>query len=164
MLNTVLVRDVQQTLDHFRRSVDRILGDSFSTNNSVPTTAADKRPSTSGQVFCPLIESGWNESEMCVRAVLPGVDPQNVQVSIRGSELILEGERKAPANWANGAYTQLAYGKFYAAVLLPPGLNLERTSSRLHEGVLDISIPLAEEIKPRQIPIQTNENTAAISA
>jgi HSP20 family protein len=161
MLNTVFARDVQQTLDHFRRSVDRILGDNFA---SVSTAADSKqdRP-TSEQVFSPVLESGWNENEMCVRAILPAVEPKDIQLSVRGNELVLEGQRQAPANWSKGAYTQLPYGRFYAAVTLPQGLDLERVNSRLHDGVLDITIPLAEQMRPRQIPIQSEGANRAIS-
>lgn len=163
MFNTVFVNDVQQTLDHFRRSVDQLLGSSLG-NTYSSQTGTKPQSSTATTVFSPAIESGWNENEMCVRAVLPGVPEKDVHVSIRGNELILEGERKAPETWTKAGFTQLAYGRFYAAVSLPQGLDLNKVSCRLHNGLLDINIPIAEQMKPRQIPIQTEGTQRAISA
>jgi HSP20 family molecular chaperone IbpA len=163
MFDTTFARDIQQTLDHFRQSVDQLLGSSY---RSGYTSSSGKNAPQAGseQVFSPLVESGWNENLMFVRAILPGVSEKDVRVSVRSNQLVLEGERKAPENWTKGAFTQLAYGKFYAAVTLPQGLNLEKISCRLHDGLLDVAIPIAESIKPRQIPIQTESTTPALSA
>ena len=163
MFNTVFTNDVQQTLDHFRRSVEQLLGSSSGHSYPASSVVASQQTAV-GTVFSPLLESGWNENEMCVRAILPGVKGKDLQVSIRGNELILEGERKAPENWTQAGYTQLAYGKFYAAVSLPRGLDFEKVVCRLHDGLLDITIPIAEQMKARQIPIQTETAQRAISA
>jgi HSP20 family protein len=92
------------------------------------------------------------------------VTDKNLSVSVRSNQLVIEGERKAPENWTKGAYTQLPYGKFYAAITLPQGLNLDHVNCKLHDGVLDVAIPIAEQMKPRQIPINTGTTQAAISA
>ncbi|HWR49672.1 MAG TPA: Hsp20 family protein, partial [Bryobacteraceae bacterium] len=65
----------------------------------------------------------------------------------------------APEDLKTG-FRQLVYGKFSTAVALPSGLNLERVSCRLRDGVLDIEIPVAEQMKPRQIQIQTGDQKA----
>ncbi len=74
---------------------------------------------------------------------------------MQNNQLILEGERKQPENFKNNANTQLAYGKFYAAVTLPSGLIVDKLNCRLQDGVLDIQIPVSEQMKPRQIQIQS---------
>jgi HSP20 family protein len=162
MFNTMFARDVQQTLEHFRQSVDQLLGSNFGTGASSQSTGTQQ--ANSEAVFSPILESGWNESEMFIRAVLPGVSEKDVNVSVRSNQLVLEGERKAPENWTKGAYTQLGYGKFYAAVTLPQGLNLEKVSCRMHNGLLDVVIPIAEQMKARQIPINTESAQRTISA
>jgi len=163
MFDTVLARDVQQTLDHFRRSVDQLFRSSFGSGYQTSLNTKSAEPG-SYEVFSPVIESGWNDHELCLRAVVPGVTEKDVRVNIQSNQLILEGERRQPENWSKGAYAQLPYGKFYAAITLPQGLNLEKLTCRLHDGVLDISIPMAEQMKPRQIPIHTGSDQKAISA
>jgi len=64
----------------------------------------------------------------------------------------------------NNAQSQLAYGKFYAAVTLPGGLNVDKLTCRLQDGILDIQIPVSEQKRPRQIQIQAGESRKSVSA
>jgi len=163
MFDTMLSRDVRQTLDHFRRTVDQFFDSFYGTGSrlSGPDSGSD-------YAFTPVIESGWNENELILRAIVPGVTQDNVKVTVQNNQLILEGERKAPEGWTSGSYPRIAYGKFYASVPLPSTVNVEQVKCKLHDGVLDIHFPLAEEMKPRQIPIETGVESekakAAIAA
>lgn len=114
--------------------------------------------------FSPILETAWGESTLHLRAILPGVTQQDLKVSVQNNQLILEGERKAPETFKNHANAQLAYGKFYAAVTLPNGLNVDKLNARLQDGILDIQIPVSEQMKPRQIQIQSGESRKGISA
>src|SRR3954451_15083839 len=164
MFDTSFARDVQQTLDHFRRSVDQLFGSSLTGSGYSSDQNSTRTQPGSEQVFSPLVETGWNENDMFIRAILPGVGEKDVHVSVRSNQLVIGGERKAPENWTKGAYTQLAYGRFYAAITLPQGLNLEGVGCKLHDGVLDVAIPIAEQMRPRQIPINTGTTQAAITS
>jgi HSP20 family protein len=111
--------------------------------------------------FSPGIESAWTDEQLHLRAILPGVAEKDLKVSVQGNQLILEGERKAPESFGkNGGYTQLAYGKFYAAYALPNDVDVEKLSCHLRDGVLDIQVPVAETRKPRRIQIQSEERKA----
>jgi HSP20 family protein len=162
MLNTVFTHDVRQTLDHFRRSVDQLFENFYGFN--APRTAEASRSEGADYTFSPVLESGWTENHLDIRAILPGVPAEDVNVSIRNNQLVIEGERKAPEGFTKHAYTQLVYGKFYTAVTMPSGLDLDKLVARLHDGVLDIQIPVSEAVKPRQVPIQTGEQRKAIGA
>jgi HSP20 family protein len=163
MFNTMIPRDIRQTLDHFRRSVDQLFSDVYSSGSGTSTSSGSDQGSRD-YTFAPAVESSWTEDELQLRAIVPGVTEMDVTVSVQNDRLIVEGERKAPEGWGENAYTQLAYGKFYAAIPIPSGLNLEKVACRLHDGVLDIQVPVAEQMKPRQIPIQAGENRKAIGA
>ena len=161
MLNTLFTNDVRQTLDQFRRSVDQMF-ENFYGYQSQPTasTASGDRTWT----FSPVVESGWNDNFLSLRAILPGVPEQDVRVSVQNNQLVIEGERKAPDGFEKNAYTQMAYGKFYTALTLPSGLDVDHVNCRLHNGVLDIQVPILEARKPKQIQIQTGAAQKAISA
>lgn len=161
MLNTLFTNDVRQTLDQFRRSVDQMF-ENFYGYQSQPTasTASGDRTWT----FSPVVESGWNDNFLSLRAILPGVPEQDVRVSVQNNQLVIEGERKAPDGFEKNAYTQMAYGKFYTALTLPSGLDVDHVNCRLHNGVLDIQVPVLEARKPKQIQIQTGAAQKAISA
>ena len=162
MLNTLFTNDVRQSLDHFRRSVDQLFENFY--GFAAPRTAVASSPEGPDYNFSPVLESGWTDNHLDIRAILPGVSPDNVKVSIRNNQLVIEGERKAPEGFSRHAYTQLAYGKFYTAVTMPSGLDVDKLIAKMHDGVLDIRIPVSEAVKPRQVPIQTGEERKAVGA
>lgn len=159
-MNTLFANDVRQTLDHFRRSVDQMFDNFYGQTQPAASIASGERTWT----FSPVLESGWNDNFLSLRAVLPGVTEKDVNVSIHNNQLVIEGERKAPEGFGKNAFTQLSYGPFYAAVTLPTGLDADHVRCHLHSGVLDIQIPILEASKPKQIPIQTGEARRAIAA
>ncbi|HXK06680.1 MAG TPA: Hsp20/alpha crystallin family protein [Verrucomicrobiae bacterium] len=161
MLNALLTNDVRQTLDQFRRSVDQMF-DNFYGYQAQPaaSTASGERTWT----FSPIVESGWNDNFLTLRAILPGVSEKDVQVSVQNNQLVIEGERKAPDGFEKNTYRQMAYGKFYSALTLPSGLDVDHVNCRLHNGVLDIQVPILETRKPKQIQIQTGAAQKAIGA
>jgi HSP20 family protein len=161
MLNTLLTSDVRQTLDQFRRSVDQMF-ENFYGYQAQPSGS----PATGERtwMFTPVVESGWTENHLNLRAILPGVNEKDVKVTVQNNQLVIEGERKAPEGFGKNAFTQLAYGKFYAAWTLPSGLDLEGVKCRLHDGILDIRVPILEASKPKQIRIESGAGHKAISA
>lgn len=161
MLNTLFMNDVRQTLDHFRRSVDQMF-ENFYGYQTQPGGAA-----SSGErswTFSPLVESAWTEDFLHLRAILPGVAQEDVRVTVQNNQLVIEGERKAPEGFEKRGFTQLAYGKFYTAVTLPSGLDVDHVRCLLNNGVLEIQVPVLESSKPRQIQIQAGADRKAISA
>jgi HSP20 family protein len=160
MFDSMFSRDIQQTLEHFRRTMDQALSDFFAPSAFRGTSAEG-----TDWTFTPLVETGWNDDYLNLRVVLPGVGESDLKVNIQGNQLVIEGERKEPENFAkNGGSLRQPYGKFYRAIDLPNGLNQERIQCRLHDGVLDIQLPIAESMKPRRIPIEGTESRKAIAA
>jgi HSP20 family protein len=161
MTSTFLAGDARQTLDHFRRSVDQL----FENFYGLPAESGRSILHGSGQgTFSPLIETAWGDTALQLRAVVPGIPQQDLKVSVQNNQLILEGERRQPETFKNNANAQLNYGRFYAAVTLPAGLNVDKLSCRLQDGILDVQIPVSEQMKPRQVQIQSGESRKSISA
>lgn len=159
MLNTMFPSDVRQTLDQFRRSVDQMFENFY--GYQTPPAGSN---GTSERTFSPVVESGWNEHFLNLRAILPGVSDKDVRVSVQNNQVVIEGERKAPEGFEKNGYTQLAYGKFYTALTLPAGLDADHVKCRLQNGILDIQVPISEASKPKQIQIHTGESRKAIGA
>ena len=160
MLSTLFTNDVRQTLDQFRRSVDQMFDNFYGQALPSGSAASGERAWT----FSPVVESGWNDQFLKLRAILPGVAEKDVHVTVQNNQLVIEGERKAPEGFDKNAFTQLAYGKFYAALTLPTGLDVDHVSCRLYNGILDVQVPILEASKPKQIRIQTGEERKAIHA
>lgn len=162
MMTSVLGSDVRQTLDQFRRSVDQL----FENFYGFPSETGRLFPSATGSqwLFSPAVETAWGDTTLNVRAIIPGVSQNDLKVTVQNNQLIIEGERKAQESAAKSGFTQLTYGKFRTEVALPAGLDLDKVNCQLHDGVLDISIPVAEKMRPRQIQIQSGEHRKGISA
>jgi len=161
-MNTVLGSDVRHTLDQFRRTVDQL----FENFYGLPSEPGRMIGAGTGQhwMFSPVVESQWGEGTLNLRAILPGVAPNDVKVTVQNNQLTIEGERKAMEGSGRSGFTQLAYGKFRTDVTLPPGLDLDKVNCHLHDGVLDIQIPVAEKMRPRQIQVQAGESRKSIGA
>jgi len=89
-----------------------------------------------------------------VRAEVPGVSGGDLDISVEGEKLILSGERKIPA--AEGVSyhrRERTAGTFRRSLNLPGMINPEKVQAELKDGVLKVTLPKAEEAKPRQIKV-----------
>ncbi len=160
MLSTLFTNDVRQTMEQFRRTVDQMFDNFYGQALPSGSNATGERTWT----FSPVVESGWNDHFLNLRAILPGVAEKDVHVTVQNNQLVIEGERKAPGGFDKNAFTQLAYGKFYSALTLPSGLDVDHVSCRLYNGILEIQVPITEASKSKQIQIQTGEERKALHA
>lgn len=143
----MFTKSIWEEMNELRRSFDQWF--------DTLTTYSSSRPD-GDYAFSPSVETGWTDDALNLRFVLPGVSEKDLKVTVQGNQLQLQGERKTPPNFAKegSACWRLAYGKFERVFDLPNGLDVDKMKAHLHDGVLDISIPLAEAMKPRQVPIQ----------
>ena len=96
------------------------------------------------------------EDEIVVLATLPGVDPEAVNISLEGDTLTIEGE--IPGQLENVDY-QLAerfHGKFRRTLRLNVPVELSGITATSENGVLTLTLPKAEEVKPKQIKVSAN--------
>jgi len=87
---------------------------------------------------------------------LPGFDPESLEVKVEDDELSISGERPAPENLNTRKYAwaERAFGKFNRKLRLGRRVNRDGIEARYENGLLTISIPRAEEAKPRKIKIK----------
>ena len=94
--------------------------------------------------------------EVVVRAMVPGVDKENLSVSVSDGTLTISGEQKVDKEAKEGDYyREYLYGKFYRRVNLPTAVDEGSVKAKLKDGVLDIHLPKVETAKPTQIEIGT---------
>ena len=93
-----------------------------------------------------------------VRADLPGVRKEDVQIDVTDDVLTISGERREEreegGNDQDYRAIERSYGSFYTTVPLPEGANTEKLTAKMHDGVLEITVPLDESARPRRIQIQ----------
>jgi HSP20 family protein len=95
------------------------------------------------------------ENEYIVKASLPGIRPEDVQISAHGDTLTIRGEMKAEQEKQDERYhlRERRYGQFQRTVRLPTPINPDKAQAQFENGVLTLILPKAEESKPKQIKI-----------
>lgn len=117
-----------------------------------------------GGVWAPPIEVRMQENNMIVRAELPGLGKEDVQVEATDDGLVISGERKREEEKQEGGYykSERSYGRFYRLIPLPDGASVDQAKANFNNGVLEIMIPVAQaEQQRRQIPIEAQGGTQA---
>ncbi len=104
----------------------------------------------------PPINLSEDENNLYVRAELPGVEPEAIEISVEGETLTLRGERKLQtAENVNYHRREREAGRFRRVLSLPARINPEGVQATCRNGILKIILPKAEEAKPRQVLIKT---------
>jgi HSP20 family protein len=105
------------------------------------------------------------EDRLIIRMDLPGVDPDEVEVTMQENTLLINGRRRFPFEADKVRFTRRGtfYGDFTQRVSLGKGLDVEQINARFDNGVLEVVIPYAAEVQPRKIAIDTSTNKALTS-
>ncbi|HZP62397.1 MAG TPA: Hsp20/alpha crystallin family protein [Terriglobales bacterium] len=109
-------------------------------------------------VYVPPIEVEMQDGNFVISAELPGVDDEDIRVEIRDDAVVISGERqeRRDENRRGVRRSELRYGQFLRAIPLPDGANADQARAEFTNGVLRISVPVAQaQSNSRQIPIQT---------
>lgn len=90
---------------------------------------------------------------------MPELKPEDVSIDITGETLTIEGETKAEEEIKKEdyLYQKRRYGAFSRSVVLPSGLKPEKAQATIEDGVLTLTIPKAEKVKPKAIKIKAKE-------
>jgi HSP20 family protein len=104
----------------------------------------------------PQSESYLDGNSVRIKVDLPGIDPQEVELTVKDNQLTLKGERKAAQEQQNGNRIQreVRYGTFARTFMLPEGVRAEEVHARSHNGVLEITVPLPAAQLPKKVPVQ----------
>jgi HSP20 family protein len=90
-----------------------------------------------------------------ITAELPGVDKDEVELTVLGDTLTITGEKKLPAEGGvNYIRHERPHGKFHRLIDLPYSVAQDRIKASYKDGILTIKLPKAEEAKPRQITVE----------
>ena len=93
-----------------------------------------------------------------VKSDLPGLKPEDVDVSITVNTLTIKGQFEAEEESGRGDVHvwERRYGSFHRSVMLPKGVDAENAEAEFEDGVLRVTLPTAEEEKPKQIRVEPN--------
>jgi len=134
-------RDIQTEMN---RLFDNFLG--------LPTATA---PGTGSRVWMPVVDMYETNDDLVLNFELPGVREKDISLSITGDVLTVKGEREFNHQLGddNCLHTERAYGKFERSIRLPMPVQGERVRASYRDGILEVSLPKAEEVRPKEIKI-----------
>jgi HSP20 family protein len=128
-----------------REAMDRLFDDAFT------------RPlDLSGVAAAPAIDLYQTADEVVVKAALPGLKADDVQISVTGDMLTLRGEfkqenEKKDATWH---IREQRYGAFERSVALPTDVQTDKAKADFENGILTVTLPKAETVKPKTITVK----------
>jgi HSP20 family protein len=105
--------------------------------------------------WAPSIDVAETDEDIVVTAELPGVKQEEVDITIADDVLTLKGEKKEEKEVKEKNYHRIerSYGSFQRSISLPTGTKADEAKASYKDGILCITIPKAEEAKPKQIKI-----------
>ena len=136
-----------------QEQINRIFGDGARTSHEESNLTP----------WAPAVDIYETENELVVKADLPDVNPQDLDIRVENNILTIRGERKFEAKAHEDNYLRIerAYGSFSRSFSLANSVNSVAIKADYHDGVLTLSVPKTEEAKPKQIKV--NIGTQAVS-
>jgi HSP20 family protein len=116
----------------------------------------DSSTARAGAGVYPLINVTENADNYFVRAELPGLRAEDIDISITGNSLALSGNREIAGEAAEAKYhrREREGGKFSRVIELPEHVDPDQATAKMKNGVITITLPKAESAKPRQIQVK----------
>jgi HSP20 family protein len=128
-----------------REAMDRLFDDAFTRPLNMSAVSA-----------MPAIDLYQTDDEIVIKAALPGIKPDEVQISVTGDVLTLRGEfkRQEQQKEATWHIREQRSGIFERSVMLPTEVQTDKSKADFENGILTITLPKAEAVKPRTISIK----------
>ncbi len=130
-----------------REAMDRLFSESF------------VRPSTAFPFIGmegPAVDMYQTKDEVVIKAAIPGVKPEDIDISVTGDLLTIKGECKEEEKIEEGSYLrkERRYGQFCREFSLPTQVNADKAKAEFEHGVLTLRLPKAEAVKPKTITVK----------
>ncbi len=155
----------------FRRAFPELRGEGTASRllPSGHATSSELSPAPGlsyGRAWFPAVDSYEKDGNYVVRMELPGVSPGEVSVSVTGDHLQISGEKKASreVDERNVHFSESRYGRFVRSFRLPEGIKGDDIKARYEDGVLELMIPVPEEVKPKTVRIEVGMEQKKVKA
>jgi len=132
-----------------REAMDRLFEESV-----VRPGGSTLAPRTGGTLAVDVYET---DEDVVVKASMPGVDPEDLEISITGDTLTIKGETRAEeeVEEENYFYRERRYGAFSRSMTIPTSVKADEADAGFEDGILTLRLPKTEEVKPKTIKVKT---------
>ena len=108
--------------------------------------------------WIPSVDVFEADNEIVLRAELPGLSEEDVEITLENGRLTVRGEKKMEKEEVEGEYRRVEsrYGSFVRSFSVPNTVDREKIEATFEKGVLQVSLPKAEAAKPQRIEVKVN--------
>ena len=140
-------RDLMTT----QREFDRLFREAFS-----PVSGEGEATRT----WAPPVDIYENGDNLVLKAELPGINPDDVEIRVEDNTLYLKGDRKFEKEVKEQNYHRVerTYGTFTRTFSLPNSVDSDKVAANYKDGVLTLTMPKKEEAKPKTIKVSVSKN------
>jgi HSP20 family protein len=121
------------------------------------TVPQDNRPATESYERQPCVSPAVNILETkdgyVLEAEMAGVDKDGLEITLEGNELIIAGRRRPEAVAGEPVFCECSKADYRRVFELDPSIDTTRISARMNQGVLTLTLPISEKVKPRKIAV-----------
>jgi HSP20 family protein len=149
MANTITRWDPFRETVTLREAMDRLFEDSYVPGRRQTGRQAEERE----QVWRLPLDAYITAAEIVILANLPGVKPENVEITIEGDTLTIKGERPAPVENVDYVLQERTYGKFQRTLSINIPVDANAAEAKFEDGMLTLVVPKAEAVKPKTIQV-----------
>ncbi|HEU4344012.1 MAG TPA: Hsp20/alpha crystallin family protein [Candidatus Binatia bacterium] len=142
-------------MPQWEREMDRMFGDFF--RERVPSLWSERLwPQRSLGMPEPAVDIYDEKDEFVVKAELPGMSKDDIQVNVTDNVLTIKGEKKKEESKEEKDYyrSERIYGAFMRSLSLPAEINSEKVRATFKDGVLEVRLPKSEQAKKKQISVE----------
>ena len=148
-MNYIIRRDPFRDMMTLRSAMDRLFDTAFLDEAGEWPTYIDTLP----------LDVSETEDEYVVKASIPGIKPEDLEITYSGKTLTVKGEYKAEEEKEDVHYhlRERRYGAFARSLTLPAAVKSEAIEAKYESGVLTLKLPKTEEVKPQKIAVHSAE-------
>ncbi len=149
-------RDFWDLQDQMKRTLEDMFGGLLRRPESLPQTQLTE--------WAPAVDVLSEDGDLLIRAELPGLKQENVDITLQNNVLTISGERKAEREEERGGYyvRERRYGSFRRSMTLPEGTDESKISARFENGVLEVRVQGAAVVEePKRIQIEAGKNSGS---
>jgi len=105
--------------------------------------------------WAPRIDAFDREKELVIRVEIPGVKPEDVDITMEDRTLTISGKRQFDETTEQAGYhrREILTGEFKRTLVLPEGLNAEEITAKAEDGILSVILPRRPEVLPRKVKV-----------
>jgi len=155
MASSIVRFDPFADLYQLQREVNRLFDNTATTPTRTNGGSTEPAPA---RAWSPAVDILEDQNEIIVRADLPGINQDDIDIEITGDTLTLKGERKFEDIDRKDNYVRVerSYGKFQRAFTIGIPVDADGVKASYKDGILEVRLPKSEATKPKKVLVSAN--------